>query len=64
MTRIQYDINKFLKTAEEREDVPSTKNGVAESSENVQLNKGKTVCLSCVVHMDQVELTDPVNLRT
>ena len=36
VTRLQYDINKFLKTAEEREDVPSTKNGVAESSENVQ----------------------------
>ena len=34
--RLQYTINKFLKTAEEREDVPSTKNGVAESSENVQ----------------------------
>ena len=34
--RLQYTINKFLKTAEESEDVPSTKNGVAESSENVQ----------------------------
>ena len=36
VTRLQYDINKFLKTAEEREDVPSTKNGIAESLENVQ----------------------------
>ena len=36
VTRLQYDINKFLKTAEECEAVPSTKNGVAESSENVQ----------------------------
>ena len=34
--KLQYDINMFLKTAEEREDVPSTKNGIAESSENVQ----------------------------
>ena len=33
VTRLQYE---FLKTAEESEDVPSMKNGVAESSENVQ----------------------------
>ena len=33
VTRLQYDLDN---TAEEREDVPSTKNGVAESLENVQ----------------------------
>ena len=62
--RLQYDINKFLKTAEEREDVPSTKNGVAESSENVQQREDSLFIIICVVHRDQVELTDPANLRT
>ena len=57
MTRLQYD-----KTAEEREDVPSMKNSVAIYVLGKCTTKGGQSVYH--VHRDQVELTDPANLRT